>query len=361
MGFGKKITYFDDYIYLKDKYLEARLHKPELVFNLMSQRRFHPVFHFVKDKLQEVLQRTNCPVTSVQCSHSDGQWRFPTEMIEQDYHPYNQGYGKCSHSGYHAFDIVSWLLNSAYTEQKSPDTLELSSFAAYPTDVLTQFDMDDYQNLFSDFNQFNSYSQSEFMKCAEGFGEVDAFTNFALKQGERTLTVGSINLIHNGSSQRNWVTAAGKDLYKGNGRIKHETYYLVQSAFQAILYEAYQSTEDHNADSQSLNQFGGKNHIDIHVFRNNKLFPDWKAHETFSVYDISNKLKSGITSGIQEESRTNCIEEFLSNIINPKAITLQTSNILGHSLGTTFLSSVYRSLVSRRSGQNATIVQNLKI
>jgi hypothetical protein len=219
--------------------------------------------------------------------------------------------------------------------------------------------MTDYQSILPDFDQYNSYTQSEFTRCVDGFGEVDAFTNFVLKQKGRTLTVGSINLIHNGSSQRNWVTAHGKDLYKGNGRIKHESYYIVQGGFQAILYEAYQSTEDHDSNLTQIDKFGGKNHVDIHVFRNSKLFPQFQAHRLFTAHDISEKLRNGKIKGIQEESRTNCIVEFLDNICRPKPLNQQTSNIVDHALGTTLLSSVYQSLVRRRNEMDATIVQNL--
>jgi len=348
-----------DYIYLKNKYIDTKLTYPNLVFNLMSQRRFHPAFHFVKNQIREVLGKTNCPITSIQCCHSDGQWRFPTEIVEQNYHPYNQGYGKCSHSGYHAFDIVSWLLNSSYTDNKKPNKLELNSFGVFPADLINQVNMEDYRNLFSDFDEFNHYSESQFIELSQNYGEVDTFTNFTLKNNNSITTVGSINLIHNGSSQRNWPSAIGRDLYKGNGRIKHEHYYIVQGPFQAILYEAYQAHEDHEQDPLQHFLFGGKCHLDIHIFRNSKLFPSWKAHELFQVKDISQKLNTGQTLGIQEESRENCIIEFLTNIVEARPDSIQTSCILDHTLGTTLLSSVYQSMIGNRFGGESVIKQDI--
>lgn len=42
----------------------------------------------------------------------DTRWRLPAEIVSQDYHPYNQGYGKLSHSGYHCVDMVNCFLRT---------------------------------------------------------------------------------------------------------------------------------------------------------------------------------------------------------------------------------------------------------
>ena len=36
----------------------------------------------VKELIREVFTRTNCPVTSFQLFHCDGQWRMPGEIID---------------------------------------------------------------------------------------------------------------------------------------------------------------------------------------------------------------------------------------------------------------------------------------
>jgi predicted dehydrogenase len=72
----------------------------ETVFMINSQRRFHKGFQFVIDKIREVKELTNCPINFIQAYHSDGQWRFPLEIVNQGYHPYCYGYGKASHIRY---------------------------------------------------------------------------------------------------------------------------------------------------------------------------------------------------------------------------------------------------------------------
>jgi hypothetical protein len=60
---------YDNFLELKSLYLERRKLYPDLVFNVMAQRRFHPSFKFVRDMLQEITSLTNCPITSYQLSH----------------------------------------------------------------------------------------------------------------------------------------------------------------------------------------------------------------------------------------------------------------------------------------------------
>ena len=100
-----------DYDKLAKIYIEAKK-KKHIVFSLMSQRRYHPLYKIMREKVIEIFNETNCPITSIQTSHSDGQWRTPSEIIDLEYHGYNLGYGKCSHSGYHCMDIINWLISS---------------------------------------------------------------------------------------------------------------------------------------------------------------------------------------------------------------------------------------------------------
>lgn len=115
----------NDYLTLEKMYEKAKTKNPDLTFSLMAQRRYHPAFQKVKHLIGEVFRETNCPVTSIQSFHSDGQWRMPTEIVDQDYHPYNQGYGKCCHSGYHSIDIVSWLLEDAMSADKQINNVDI--------------------------------------------------------------------------------------------------------------------------------------------------------------------------------------------------------------------------------------------
>ena len=80
-----------DYKEIKELYKKQKIKKPNLVFELMTQRRYHFAFARMQELISEVARRTGVPITSFQTTHCDGQWRMPREIIEQDYHPYNQG------------------------------------------------------------------------------------------------------------------------------------------------------------------------------------------------------------------------------------------------------------------------------
>lgn len=348
-----------DYRILKDLYLYQLTNNPDLFFSLMAQRRFHPLFHFIRDLVIEVGAETNCPITSIQAFNCDGQWRFPTEIVEQNYHFYNQGYGKCSHSGYHFIDIVTWLYTQTCPDEKFPDELTVLSQRVYPQDLLQQLNLDDYRKLFDDFDSYNHYQEAEYPKLFNNFGEVDAFNSLTFKKSGRKLAHIQLNLMHNGMSQRHYSNSKGKDLYKGIGRIKYESYYIVQGPFQAILVETYQSQEDHKCSTGTSTEFGDKSHLDIHVFRNSEMFPQWKNHRKFDLNHISTKYRNRQTSGIQEESRQNCINEFIENIIRPTSRTNHISNLLDHELGVQTLSMIYQSLIAEQIGENGLITTAL--
>jgi Oxidoreductase family, NAD-binding Rossmann fold len=356
---GKAKKLIEDYRILKDIYLFQLTNNPDLVFSLMAQRRFHPLFQFIKDLVSEVVVETNCPITSIQAFNCDGQWRFPTEIVEQSYHPYNQGYGKCSHSGYHFIDIVTWLFTQTCPENKFPDQLSVLSQGIYPEDLIEQLNLNDYRNLFDDFDKFNNYQESEYPKLFNNFGEVDAFNSLIFKKSGRKLAHIQLNLMHNGTSQRHFANSTGKDLYKGIGRIKHESYYIVQGPFQSILVETYQSQEDHKCTTATSTEFGDKSHLDVHVFRNSELFPQWKNHRKFDLNHISAKYRNRETSGIQEESRQNCINEFVGNIMHPTSRTNHASNLLDHELGVQTLSMIYQSLIAEKKGENGLITTSI--
>lgn len=194
-----------DYEELGECYKKAKTKNKKLVFSLMAQRRYHPAFIKMRKLVQEVFKKTNCPITSIQSYHGDGQWRMPIEIIEQDYHPYNQGYGKCSHSGYHSIDIVPWLIRSVENNDKYIDNVDIFTNFITPVDFIRQLNISDYKKLFKNFDVYNKYSEKEFVEKSKYFGEIDAFSSLSFKQGDYVMSLASINLAHNGCSQRDWL------------------------------------------------------------------------------------------------------------------------------------------------------------
>lgn len=348
-----------DFDELKKEYQNAKKKNPKLVFELMAQRRFHKSFRLIKSLLGEIFNLTQCPVTSIQSFHGDGQWRSPQEIIELNYHPYNQGYGKASHSGYHSIDIINWLIEDFYTKENRVDNIDVVSFPIRPADFVLQIPPTGYKVFFKDcFNNTFNGGIKKYLGVVDKYGEIDCFSDIAFKKGDRTVTLASVNLAHNSFSQRGWPSIAGRDLYKGNGRVRHESYYILQGPFQAISISSYQSTEILKQSTNKLCSYGGEFHFDIHVFRNDKLFPQLKNYQFYSIKDVGVSAPKDRSRGHQEDARRECIDVFLKKIVG--SYSGECSNdILLHEDSTIILSGIYQSLCKNYIKKNPLI--NLKI
>lgn len=339
-----------DYDKLEKIYIKAKK-KKHIVFSLMSQRRYHPLYKIMKEKVVEVFNETNCPITSIQTSHSDGQWRTPSEIIDLEYHGYNLGYGKCSHSGYHSIDIINWLVSSTESMSKKITGVEVSTSFLRPSDFLHQINYSDYSKIFPDFNKINKYSEKDFINRTKKFGEIDAFSNITFMSGKNVQTLASMNLIHNGFSQRGWFSSLDKDLYKGNGRVRQEQYIVEQGPFQSISLITYQSQQICEK-TEDLFSMGKEFHIELHVFKNSNLFNHWKTHEVFNMRDYLEMKLSGKSRGHQEDARHAGVMDFIDAVKNNRDTI---SDFLEHKRGVVLLSAIYQSAIKRSLSKNALI------
>jgi hypothetical protein len=257
------------------------------------------------------------PVTSVQAFYSDGLWIFPDELLHQRVHPFNRGYGMLSHSGFHMLDIVWHLYSKGITEGKAPDKLETYSSAIYPNGMIKNFGAKSYAKLFG--ANTTQYDDGHYAENMQGFGEMDLFANFVLKHENVPVGAFTVNLLHNCFSRRSWPFPA-KDLYKGNGRVKHQCYILEQGPFQCIQIHNYQAVHEHdNEDEGDTYDLGGKNHFDIYVFRNSKLFPSKvPAVKRFSSAQIDKMYADNTNRLSNEIAKSLLIEEFLENCLAVK-------------------------------------------
>lgn len=342
-----------DYYELRSAYLVSKRKYKKVLFSLMAQRRWHPAFIKARSLIAEVFEKTNCPVTSIQTFHADGQWRLPSEIVDIDYHGYNQGYGKCSHSGYHFFDIVTWLLEAGESKKKSINNVDIFTNFLRPTDFLHQINLRDYENIFPDFKTQNKHSEKELRSFFKDYAEIDAFSSFAFKHDDSIQTLASINLAHNSFSQRGWFSVVGKDLYKGNGRLRQENHFIEQGPFQAISLISYQSKEVDPTQTQGLYDVGNEFHLDIHIFRNSNLFPKWKTYEKISIKDLNNKVMTGKSRGHQEDARRQAVQEFFK-FLNGESI-IPVSDLLDHERSTKLMSGVYQSAANRFNGENPVV------
>lgn len=329
-----------NYKLLSDKYQKVNKKGKRILFSIVSQRRYHKGFQKVKNLLKEVYKKTNCPVTSIQISHSDGQWRLPTEIVDIDYHSYNMGFGKCSHSGYHFMDMINYFTNFNENEKRILN-VDINSQFLRPIDFLHQINLSDYKKIFGQkFEKVNKYSRKELLNLMKYYGEIDAFINLSLKNNNKTICLGSINLIHNSFSQRGNLLP-NKNLYKGNGRVRHETYTIQQGPFQCIQIISFQSKEVKKERKVKYN-IGGEYHFDIYVFRNNALYKEWKNFEKFTMKGLQKSQMKGSSRGHQEDARLKATEEFLK-FLNGKKKGLFISDFLDHKNNVKLMAGIYKS------------------
>jgi len=342
-----------DYQMLKKTYIAAKRKYKRLYFSLMSQRRWHPAFKKVRELIKEVNEKTNCPITSIQTFHSDGQFRFPSEIIDIDYHGFNKGFGKVSHSGYHFLDIVTWLLEAGENREKSIDNVDIFTNSLRPNDFLSQINLSDYGKIFPNFKKYNKYSQKKINIMSKKYGELDSFSSLAFKHGNQTITLASVNLIHNGFSKRSWLSVENRDLYKGNGRLRHESHFIEQGPFQAISLISYQSNEINPKEKKNLYNVGDEYHLDIHVFRNADLFQEWKTYEFISIKDLTGNIMDNRSRGHQEDARRKAVLEFIK-FLNGEKIN-PTSDLLDHERSTQLIYGIYKSAANRFNKKNPLI------
>lgn len=346
---------YKDYEKIESVYKSA-LKEKNVVFVLQAQRRFHSGFKYAKNKIIEIYEKTNCPVTSIQSFHSDGQWRLPDEIQDIKYHSYNQNYGKMSHSGYHSLDIAAWFCELSLGNDKRYSKFEVYSKFSRPFDFLNQIKPEDYPLFMKGFKNRNN--ADTYRKKLKIEGEIDAFNSISFLNSKGALiTHLSSSMVHNGFSQRGWFDPNMQNLYKGNGRVRHESYIIEQGPFQCIIINSFQSHEVLKGDLDK--EIGGENHFDVHIFRNSSLFDSVPPYELHQINETSSHGEMSYSRGHNEDARRRCIKEFVDSIREGRKPESQNSNFFEHKLSTKLLSAIYESAAKELKNKNSVIIKKI--
>ncbi|MFJ4741146.1 Gfo/Idh/MocA family protein [Streptomyces sp. NPDC088775] len=336
----------DDFDILLDAYRAARRRDPQMVVSVMSQRRWHPAFRRVRELIAEVAEATNCPVTSIQSSHGDGQWRLPDELVDVTYHGFDRGYGKAAHSGYHHFDAVPWWLAAGERPGKEIDEVEVHAVCTRPADFLAQLTVADHARLLPGFADRNRYTGQDLDRFTAGHGEVDVFLNVAYRSHGRVMALGSHNLAHTAFSQRGNLQTVAGGLYKGNGRIGQEVHLIQQGPFQALHLHVLQTL---HGDEDGIDQHaaGGADHIELHVFRNDRLGLGWERHRALGFTDLVRDSGGSTVLPTQRSSRTCAVAEFLAHLAGRVPRAELTSDLSDHRRPARLMAGAYLSMARR--------------
>lgn len=333
-----------DYELLVENYSGAK------AFMVNAQRRFLPQFQIVQDFVNEIASKYGMPITSMQSTHSDGQWRLPDEVLKFKYHPL-LGWGKISHSGYHFIDMASKMVKDSFTKaNKNFDEISVFSKFIRPSGVLLQQNQSDLEKIFGeDYKKIDHRTDEELIKMykEKNEAEVDANSIVSLSNNGIPITNITLNLMHNGFSRRSWLNANMKDLYKGNGRVRHEYHNIEQGCLQNIQIHSYQSKDKHDINKESDFEIGGNNHYDIYVFRNSKIVGG-QTLQIIKGEDIAEKYFLDKTKVMNELARHEALKQFLEVIIGKREAKETKSNILDHKMSVELMSSIYKSGIYER-------------
>ena len=326
-----------EYVKLLEAYKKYKKKFPYLACEVLSQRRHHPAYKLVKETINEVFDKTNCPITYYYSFHNDGQWRLPKEISEIEYHGFKDGYGKASHSGYHFYDLLTWF-TEVFRDEKNINSLVTKSCGNFPDNYLKQISPTTLSKVFGTEVEANKNDLSQ-------FGEIDVMSTIELCTKDYVTTHAQIDLLHSGLSSRSWVDVKGRNLYKSNGRVRHEQHYISIGPFASISLTSWQSkpfeTEELNSDE--IFKPGHEFNLDITICRNSKVIGGNEV-ETYSLNDFYDPTLKEYSRGHQEDARRSAIIEF-NNLVNEGSCS-ESSTLSSHELSSKVMSSVYQSLAS---------------
>ena len=334
----------------RDYELLVENYSADKAFIVNAQRRFLPQFQIVQDFVNEIASKYGMPITSMQSTHSDGQWRLPEEVLKFRYHPL-LGWGKVSHSGYHFIDMASKMVKDSFKEaNKNFDEISVYSKFIRPSGVLLQQNQRDLEKIFGDkYKQFDSRTDEELLKIykEKNEAEVDANSIISLSYNGIPVTNITLNLMHNGFSRRSWLNSNMKDLYKGNGRVRHEYHNIEQGCLQNIQIHSYQSKDKHDTNNESDFEIGGNNHYDIYVFKNSEIVGG-QTLQIIKGKDIAERYFLDKTRIMNELARHEALKQFLEVIVGKRKAKETKSNILDHKMSVELMSLIYKSGTSEK-------------
>jgi len=334
-----------DYLELTEVYAAAR-RDAGVICSLCVHRRYHPAIELIADTIAGVSGKTGCPVTNMHLYHSDGQWRLPDEMATQRHHSYFEGHGKVSHSGFHFLDcLVRFYQAGIRDADRAADEVAVLSKFMFPPSHLLQVSESDYQVLFGTAYR-ERIRQLDYGQLSQpNFGELDAELDFTFSKCGTPQTFGHISLLHNGFSRRSWLTP-GADLYKGNGRVKHEEHRIHVGPFLCVHALSWQAKDMHDLDNRCENDPGGNNHFEVNIFRNSGIVGG-SPFEKVQLAELPACRGFDKSKLLIEEIKARSVSEFFSVIRGRMPESEMLSELCSHRLAVELMSAVYKSHVGK--------------
>ena len=338
-----------DYQQLTQSY-ERAWAEHKAVFSVCAHRRYHPGIDRAIEEIREVSAKTGCPVTNIHSYHCDGQWRLPMEMVTQAHHSYFDGHGKVSHSGYHFLDCVIRFWRAGMASGKAADQLEVTSSFVRPRGLIKQLTKADYSRLFGvGYQEACTMDDASLHSRMADFGEIDAETTVTFLAEEEPVALASISLLHNGFSRRAWLKPAA-DLYKGNGRVKHEQHRIHVGPFICLQINSYQAKDKHGTCAADDFEIGGNNHFELVIFRNVDMLGGGLPVEKLRLDQLGSPQQLDASRLHIDQIKESAVGEFLAFIRGDLSRDQLRSDLRDHAMSVRLMSAVYRSYAQKLHG-----------
>ncbi|MEO8911880.1 MAG: Gfo/Idh/MocA family oxidoreductase [Candidatus Saccharimonas sp.] len=309
---------------------------PQANVVVLSQRRYHPAYKKIADDILENFERTGIVPHYFYLFHSDGQLRILDEIDHISYHGFNRGYGKVSHSGYHFIDTL-YLYLKPFIAYGTINNFALSAHHLSPADYSHQLNEKVVKRIFSQENDIPPYE-------ASSAGEIDAYITIQFKKDDRLVATARIDMLHSGFSDRINFSPNKSDLYKGNGRIRHEKQIVMQGPIYAAYIDSLQSKQINLNTGDSLTALGGEHHFEL--IRFNHASSGKQVVTRKGINDLMNIKDLGYSRGHQEEARYYSLTDFFST--SDKNERSKDSDLSDHRVSSLIMSSIYSAISSQK-------------
>jgi hypothetical protein len=328
-------------------YLTTNRHRHQTIA-IGVQRRHHAAFKFVAAAVEEAARACGTPITAISSEHDDGQFRPPSEFESLGYHGYNQGMGKLMHSGTHEVDVQAWLIGlAASTSHIGYESLETHATSVRPAGFLQQYPRRVFERIWGaeTWAKLCPDSDGVMKKRFAAYGELDLMATTTFRSQREVALISTITLLHNSVSRRSWPTPNMEDLYKMQGRIKHETHTIRQGPFQKIVIQSYQAKDNHDHNDRDEYAFGGNNHFDIHIFRNPGLWPyEVQPLEMITGLDIARAAGLSDSRLLTSHAKDQMLAEFFECVTGRRNPVDHASDLEKLRLTTTMMGTIAESM-----------------
>ncbi|MBB5888265.1 NUDIX hydrolase, partial [Lactovum miscens] len=304
----------EDYLSLVKKYQNSSTK----MFEIQTQRRSHKGYQYVYNYVNDIVRKFHVPITKIKINHCDGNWNMPNEVIYRENHPYKYGYGKLMHSGYHFLDLLTYFLEINKENGFGYDKKEIMISDYRPDDFFTYFGKEFNEKLgFKENDEI--YNNIDLFK---NFGELDISSLVTFKdKSDKIITTAILDLSQSGFSRRSWFELP-KDTYKGNGRVRHESFEITVGPLLNIKILSFQSTEI-SKNPKFGEDAGDLEHFEIQIYNNSDITKN-KPYEKLYLSELEDTGTHNVQYiGQNEQARMTALDDFFYTGVSH-------SNILSH-------------------------------